>query len=79
MEKVDVDYILLGTNKRKIRKNSKKINNNMTVADVMNASSFDRLSKINGDELLRLVYAVGNINQKSIKWFVQNDFECFST
>ena len=65
---------LVASNKEKLEKIAKELDADFTVADVMDTASFDKVSKEAGHELVGLVYAVGNINLKSIKRLEQEDF-----
>lgn len=46
----------------------------MTVADVLDPTSFDRVTEEAGTELVGLVYAVGTINLKSLKRLEETDY-----
>ena len=65
---------LVGSNKEKLEIVARELNASMSVADVLDVNSFDRVSQEAGDELVGLIYAVGTINLKSLKRLEEQDF-----
>ena len=67
------DLHLVGSNKEKLEIVARELNASMSVADVLDVNSFERVSQEAGDELVGLIYAVGTINLKSLKRLEQQD------
>ncbi len=65
---------LVGSDKEKLGKVADELGASMTVADVNDSLSFNKVSKEAGKELAGLVYAVGTINLKSIRRLEEADF-----
>lgn len=68
------DLHLVGSDKEKLEKIADELAADMTLADVNDPSSFNKVSKEAGKELAGLVYAVGTINLKSIRRLEEEDF-----
>lgn len=68
------DVHLVGSNKEKLEIVAAELNATMSIADVLDVSSFERVSKEAGDELVGLIYAVGTINLKSLMRLDETDF-----
>ena len=68
------DLHLVGSNKEKLEIVARELNASMSVADVLDVKSFERVSQEAGDELVGLIYAVGTINLKSLKRLEEQDF-----
>lgn len=68
------DLHLVGSNEAKLKTAAEKLGAEMTVAHVKDSVSFERVAEEAGKELAGLVYAVGNINLKSIRRLNAEDF-----
>lgn len=68
------DLHLVGTIEEKLKKIGDELDASYTVADVMDSTSFEKVSQEAGEELVGLIYAVGTINLKSIRRLEDVDF-----
>lgn len=65
---------LVGSTEEKLVKIADELNAPYTVADATDPASFEKVSLEAGEELVGLIYAVGNINLKSIRRLEETDF-----
>ena len=65
---------MVGSNEEKLEKIANELDATMTVADINDPTSFEKISKDAGKELSGLVYAIGTINLKSIRRLEEEDF-----
>lgn len=65
---------LVGRNEEKIKPIAEELNASYSIVDLTDASSFDKVSAEAGKELSGLVYAVGNINLKSLRRLSEEDY-----
>lgn len=68
------DLHLVGSNEEKLKKVADELVATMSVVDLNDTSSFDKVSEEAGKELAGLIYAVGTINLKSIRRLEEEDF-----
>lgn len=68
------DIHLVGSNKEKLEKVANELEADFTLADLKDSSSFEKISKEAGKELVGLIYAVGTINLKSLRRLDEEDF-----
>nr|WP_300004258.1 SDR family oxidoreductase [Tissierella sp.] len=68
------DLHLVGSDKEKLEKIAEGLGATMTVADVKDSASFEKVSEDAGKELVGLIYAVGTINLKSLRRLEEEDF-----
>lgn len=68
------DLHLTGSNREKLERVANELGAGMSVADIRDPESFERVSEEAGKELAGLVYAVGTINLKSIRRLKEDDF-----
>lgn len=68
------DLHLVASKKDGLEKLANELRADMTVADVNDPSSFERVSNEAGKELAGLIYAVGTINLKSFRRLNEDDF-----
>lgn len=68
------DLHLVGATEEKLVKIADELGAPYTLADATDPTSFEKVSQEAGDELVGLVYAVGNINLKSLRRLEEADF-----
>lgn len=68
------DLHLVGPSEEKLKEVADELDSSYTVADVMDSSSFEKVSQEAGEELVGLIYAVGTINLKSLRRLEETDF-----